>query len=169
MLQITPTHCALLHRFSSVSPFFSAERDLQSVSHSCISAMCRILSQNRGSRILMFWLQLCVGQQKIYTIISTYMKRGKEKRHCDKSLCDGVLCFFENIRVVAEYLLVTCVSTILKPAAVDTTVPGAVQIKTSYCSFAEQMGNQFKIYCFVTRHGMKNFSKEVKHDFHPTC
>lgn len=25
------------------------------------------------------------------------------------------------------------------------------------------------LFPFETRHGMKNFSKEVKRDFHPTC
>lgn len=99
---------------------FSAKHELLPVSHTCISATCRILSlsQNRGSRILMFWLQLCIGQQKIYTTTSTSMKRGKEKRHCDKLLCEGLWLFFlGNIRAVAEYLLVTCVSTILKDSS----------------------------------------------------
>lgn len=37
-----------------------------------------------------------------------------------------------------------------------TIVPGAVHIKRSYCSFAEQMWSQFKIYWITELHLEKN-------------
>lgn len=115
--------CTFTHRFSSGSPCFLQNMTccqcLTPVSQPrAESSLSLSLSQNRGSRILMFWLQLCIGQQKIYTTTSTSMKRGKEKRHCDKLLCEGLGFFWGgNIRAVAEYLLVTCVSTILKDSS----------------------------------------------------
>lgn len=123
MWEIRPTHCALLHIFSSVSPCFlqnmTCSQYLTPVPQPCAESSLKTEDPE-------YW---CFGfsfESDNRRFIPLFPHAWREVRRKDivinyfmmvfcVFLC--FLFFFFNIRAVAEYVLVTSVSTILKTSS----------------------------------------------------